>query len=58
MKEFPKTEAAAKKWWAQYQRLQNIDRCKCCEHGHFDCSIVESGACMDEILSNYPQLGE
>ena len=29
-----------------------------CEHGHLGCSTFERGPCMDEVLSNFPELAE
>ena len=29
-----------------------------CEHGHLDCSTYEGGPCMDEVLTNFPELIE
>jgi hypothetical protein len=26
-----------------------------CEYGHIDCSNLEGGACMDELLNRFPE---
>jgi hypothetical protein len=51
-------ELTAAKWLARYRSLMAIDRTKPCKYGHNDCSIRERGACMNEILSEHPELDD
>jgi hypothetical protein len=48
-----RTLAAAR---AFIERKDQTDRAHSCCHGHYDCSDRDGGACLDETLSNFPEL--
>lgn len=46
------------RWMRMFVEAQRKDALEPCKHGHFGCSAIEGGECMDEILSTHPQLEE
>jgi hypothetical protein len=34
------------------------DKMHPCQHGHLNCSYVQGGPCVDELLANFPELDE
>lgn len=40
------------------ERQRKTDVATPCKYGHLDCSDVDGGACLDEVLGNFPELAE
>ena len=52
------TLTQARIWIRKYDEAYMTDETWPCKYGHLNCSDRNGGTCLDETLTNFPQLEE
>jgi len=52
------TLTQARIWIRKYDEAYMTDETWPCKYGHLNCSVRNGGTCLDETLTNFPQLEE